>query len=76
LKSLNFIEWLAPAQANFLLLKVNDPVDLMAALQLKGIVIRNRSKELLLENCVRITIGSPEEMKVLFNALKEYEAQL
>ena len=39
----------------------------------KGIIVRNRSKEMHCENCLRITIGSEHENDVLLAALKEYD---
>jgi len=39
----------------------------------KEIIIRNRSKEPLCENCLRITIGTALENETLINALKNYE---
>jgi histidinol-phosphate aminotransferase len=37
----------------------------------KGIIVRNRSKELHCSNCLRITIGTPEENQKLIQALKQ-----
>ena len=36
------------------------------------IVVRNRSKETGCENCLRISIGTPEENENLVSALKKY----
>jgi len=36
------------------------------------IVVRDRSGEPLCENCLRITVGTPEENKLLIHALKQY----
>ena len=36
------------------------------------IIVRNRSKEPLCENCLRVTVGTPEENKILVEALKKY----
>jgi histidinol-phosphate aminotransferase len=37
----------------------------------KNIIVRDRSRVALCFNCIRITIGTPEENKKLINALKE-----
>ncbi|MCF7822711.1 MAG: histidinol-phosphate transaminase [Candidatus Marinimicrobia bacterium] len=76
LNTFSFVEWVAPSDANFLLIKVKDASELMTFLQQKGIVIRNRSSQTLLENCVRITVGSAEEMELLLTEMKAYEAQV
>jgi histidinol-phosphate aminotransferase len=39
----------------------------------KGIVIRNRTTQPGCENCLRFTIGTESENKVLIKALKELE---
>jgi histidinol-phosphate aminotransferase len=75
LKNFSFIRKIYPGVANFILLKVKDAADLMNSLETKGIVIRNQSKQILLENCVRISIGTPEETSLLLAAFKDYEVQ-
>jgi histidinol-phosphate aminotransferase len=39
----------------------------------EGIIVRNRTKVALCGNCLRITIGTPEENDVLLDALKDVE---
>jgi histidinol-phosphate aminotransferase len=36
----------------------------------KGIVVRNRSNQMLCENCLRFTIGTKDENEKLINTLK------
>ncbi len=60
-----------PSDSNFLLVKVLDANSIYLALQKKGIVVRNRSRELNCENCLRITVGSKEENDKLMKALEE-----
>ncbi|CAN5257765.1 histidinol-phosphate transaminase [soil metagenome] len=59
-----------PSQTNFILAEVHDADRLMNYCQSHGIVIRNRSKEYNLTNCVRITVGSPEENSRLMEVLQ------
>jgi histidinol-phosphate aminotransferase len=61
-----------PSQANFLLVKVKDANALYTHLMGKGIIIRNRHGQKNCDNCVRITIGNPEENRKLINELNEY----
>ena len=76
LSELMFVKEIYPSSTNFILFKVNDAQGLMTFLLKAGIVIRDRSTQLGLENTVRVTIGTPNEMSTLVNQLKEYEAQL
>jgi histidinol-phosphate aminotransferase len=39
----------------------------------QGIIVRNRHSVSLCGNCLRITIGTPEENNTLLNAMKEYK---
>jgi histidinol-phosphate aminotransferase len=69
LVNLSFVEKIYPTDANFLLVKMNDPVTVYKKLLEKGIVVRDRSRVELCEGCLRITIGTPEENKMLLYAL-------
>ena len=70
LESIDFIQTIYPSDANFLLIKVDDANKRYNQLLEKGIVIRNRSTQHLCENCIRITIGTPQENQKLINILK------
>lgn len=69
LKNIKFIEKIYPSDANFLLIKVDDATKRYDTLIKKGIVIRNRTKEPLCKNCLRITIGTEKENKKLIKEL-------
>ena len=69
LESLEFVQHVFPSEANFLLVKVNDSNWIMQLCLKNRIVIRDRSKEFGLQNCVRISIGTPEENKKLKEVL-------
>ena len=71
LNSIVFVEKVYPTDANFVLLKVDDAAKRYNQLIAKGIVIRNRTKQPLCENCLRISIGTIEENKQLIKVLKE-----
>lgn len=57
-----------PSEANFLLVKVKDANLIYKTLIDQGIIIRNRTK--LVQNCIRITVGTKKENDELINALK------
>ncbi len=75
IRQFSFVKEVYPGNANFVLLRVGDAVHLMDALSQKGIIIRNQSSQVQLENCVRITMGTVLEIKTLLSALEEYEAR-
>jgi histidinol-phosphate aminotransferase len=72
LKQFNFIQKIYPSDANFLLIKTDNAEKLYQYLSAKKIIVRNRSKETLCENCIRITVGTPAENEILIEALKRY----
>jgi histidinol-phosphate aminotransferase len=63
-----------PSDANFLLVKVDDARGIYNYLLQKQVVVRDRSKVELCENCLRITVGTPSENNILINALSERAA--
>ena len=65
------VERVYPSDANFLLVKVNDATHCYNELLQRGIVVRNRSSVPLCTNCLRISVGTPEENNLLLRALKE-----
>lgn len=62
-----------PTDANFFLAKVSDANRIYKYLIDCGIVVRNRNNVQLCENCLRITIGSPQENNELLKALRQYK---
>ena len=72
LPELDCIEQVFPSDANFFLVRVQDANDLYDFLLKRKVIVRNRSKEYLCENCLRLTIGTPEENEKLIEGLREY----
>ncbi|MRT94612.1 histidinol-phosphate transaminase [Ancylomarina sp. 16SWW S1-10-2] len=75
MKTLSFVKKVFPSQANFILIKVENANKLYNYLIENGIVIRNRTTVALLENCLRISIGTPAENQQLFEVLKKFQEQ-
>ena len=73
LKQFSFVKKIFESDANFLLLRVSDANALYNYLSQNKIIVRNRSKEIMCDNCLRITIGTPDENLQLIKTLKEYE---
>jgi len=74
LLQLKYVSKIFPSDANFLLIKVDDADQRYMELIGKGIVVRNRSKQPLCENCLRITVGTASENQNLLKAFKELES--
>ena len=70
---LSLCRQLFPTDANFFLVRVPDANELYHYLIDKGIVVRNRHRVVLCGDCLRITIGTPEENDALLDALKKKE---
>lgn len=52
-----------PSRANFFLVEVPEPARWVTALSEEGVYVRNRSHLPGLAGCVRVTVGSPEQMR-------------
>ena len=76
LASLDYVHKIYPSDANFLLVKMSDPVSIYNSLVNNGIIVRDRSKVELCEGCLRITVGTPQENEILMENLKEFKATL
>ena len=72
----SFVQTVYPSDANFLLVRCDDPVVTRAFLLSRNIIVRDRSKIELCEGCLRITVGTAKENNALINALKEYEESI
>ncbi len=68
LKALKLVTKVYPSDSNFILVKVTDANTVYKSLADRQIVIRNRDKQI--KNCVRISIGKPQENRKLIEALK------
>jgi histidinol-phosphate aminotransferase len=73
LVQLPVVQKVYPSDANFVLAKMTSATAIYTYLKEKGIIVRNRSNVLLCEDCLRITVGTPEQDKQLLEALKAYQ---
>lgn len=63
------------SDANFVLVRVQDAGAVCAALRAAGILVKNlHGQHPLLANCLRMTIGTPEENDALLDALRSHHA--
>ena len=61
-----------PTDANFFLAKMTDAQRIYDYLVERGIIVRNRTRVQLCENCLRITIGNKSENNELLSALRQF----
>jgi len=69
LEQLPLVQHIYPTDANFVLVKVNDANEIYQNLVDKGIIVRNRNSVSLCNGCLRITVGTLEENKILLEEL-------
>lgn len=62
-----------PTDANFFLARMSDAQAIYGYLVDKGIIVRNRTRITLCQNCLRITIGTKTENNELLSALRQYK---
>ena len=65
---LDIVKKIYPTDANFLLVEVDDANKTYQYLIEEKVIIRNRNTQV--KNCIRITVGTPEENNTLIEALK------
>jgi len=63
-----------PSDANFLLVKISNAREVYEYLLDQQIVVRDRSKVILCDDCLRITVGTPSENENLIKALNAHSA--
>ena len=71
--NLSFTEKVYPSDANFLLAKMKNARSVYDYLSNNGIIVRDRSKVVLCDESLRITIGTPDENKQLIEVLSNYK---
>ncbi len=71
LAELNIVKRIFPTDANFILIEVEDATMIYNLLVNKKIITRNRTSQV--KNCIRISVGTPEENKELIDELKNIQ---
>lgn len=69
LKELPIVKKIYPSNGNYLLIEFNDGPKIFESMLQKGIVLRSFETKPGLQNTIRITIGSPEEMDEVMRVL-------
>jgi histidinol-phosphate aminotransferase len=65
------VEKVYPTNANFLLFKIRNAKEVYQKLAEKGVIVRYRGNEPLCKDCLRVTIGMPDENVRFLKALNE-----
>jgi len=71
LEKLPMVVHVYPTDANFVLVKVNNANATYHQLVDRSIIVRNRNSVTFCNDCLRITVGTPEENKILLEELKK-----
>lgn len=73
LPTFSYVQKLYPTDANFILVKVDEPNQLYRFLIENNVIVRNRDTTHLCQGCVRITIGSEVENDELLSWMKAFD---
>lgn len=73
LQSISCIKKIWPSEANYLLLETFNAQKIMQACEKEGVVIRSMENKLGLKNCIRISIGLPDENTQLMQIISKVE---
>jgi histidinol-phosphate aminotransferase len=63
-----------PSASNFICMRTRRAVELFSFLQRKGILIRDVSRYPLLQDCLRVNVGTPDENRAFGSAAAEFFA--
>ena len=74
LEGLDLVKKVYPSDANFLLVRVDDPDAVSEYLALGGVIVRNRSRLTHCTGCLRITVGSEAENRRLIELMKTFKS--
>jgi histidinol-phosphate/aromatic aminotransferase/cobyric acid decarboxylase-like protein len=71
LKGIKQVQKVYEADANFILFKIKNATEVYNRLAKQGLIIRDRSNQLNLGNCLRVSVGTSAENKKFINKLKD-----
>lgn len=70
---LNFVKKVYPSNANYILVEFENAKKFFSFMKENGIILRDFSDKPMVENCVRLTIGTQEEMDQVYIAMEKFE---
>lgn len=65
-----------PSDANYILIRTENASDVWQRLYDRGVLVRDFSRSPYLENCLRITVGTPQENDALLSALPQVLSEI
>jgi histidinol-phosphate aminotransferase len=71
LKKISGIEKFFPSDTNYILIRLKDAPSVQKLLAKEGVIIRDRSSQPKLENCLRITVGTHEQNEKLLRSFNK-----
>ena len=74
LLALTCVKQVYPSESNFILIRTSNAASVMRCCAVAGIIVRDRSKDLGLADCVRISVGTEAENAALIAALSAGES--
>lgn len=74
LQQLDVVEKVFPSDSNFLLVQVKKAQEVFEYLLQEKVIVRNRASVPECAGCLRITVGTPEENRILLEKLKKWES--
>ena len=72
LEGMSIVEKVYPSDANFLLVRFQNSSKVFQFLLSRQIIVRDRSNVPGCQNCLRLTVGKPDENQQLLSTLEEY----
>jgi histidinol-phosphate aminotransferase len=72
LLSNKLVKDILPSDANFLMVRFDNPAAILKFLLSMKIIVRDRSHVPLCEGCLRFTVGTPDENETLLKALNDF----
>lgn len=73
LEKLSIVKKIFPSDANFLLVKFTEAKKIFDYLIQQKVIVRDRTKVVLCDESLRISIGTEQENNILLNLLKQYK---
>ncbi|MDX1701905.1 MAG: histidinol-phosphate transaminase [Melioribacteraceae bacterium] len=71
LKKISSVDRIIDSDANFITFRINNARVIFHGLAKEGIIIRDRSNQLNMKNCLRVSVGTPKQNKLFIKKLKE-----
>lgn len=73
LKKFSYIQKVFNSDVNFILFKSNLSEELFSFFIKNGVILRDQSDKIFLKNCLRVTVGTIKECKIINNLLIDFE---